>query len=88
MHPRFGRTPRAWPWLYDLIYTLPKPTNAADQGSAVAGGAGLVTVCDHALAVPEARFGYHEVRRGLVAAMVMPHLMRHVGERLGALSLC
>ena len=68
--------------LYDLIYTLPKPTIAAVQGAAVAGGAGLVTVCDLALAVPEARFGYPEVRRGLVAAMVMPHLMRHVGERL------
>lgn len=67
--------------LYDLIYTLPKPTIAAVNGSAVAGGAGLVTVCDLALAVPEARFGYPEVRRGLVAAMVMPHLLRHVGER-------
>jgi methylglutaconyl-CoA hydratase len=67
--------------LYDLIYTLPKPTIAAVNGAAVAGGAGLVTVCDLALAVPEARFGYPEVRRGLVAAMVMPHLLRHVGER-------
>lgn len=68
--------------LYDLIYTLPKPTIAAVQGTAVAGGAGLVTVCDLAVAVPAAKFGYPEVRRGLVAAMVMPHLMRHVGERL------
>jgi len=67
--------------LYDLIYTLPKPTVAAVNGSAVAGGAGLVTVCDLAVAVPEARFGYPEVRRGLVGAMVMPHLLRHVGER-------
>jgi methylglutaconyl-CoA hydratase len=67
--------------LYDLIYTLPKPTVAAVNGPAVAGGAGLVTVCDLALATPEARFGYPEVRRGLVAAMVMPHLLRHVGER-------
>jgi methylglutaconyl-CoA hydratase len=67
--------------LYDLIHTLPKPTIAAVNGTAVAGGAGLVTVCDLAVAVPEARFGYPEVRRGLVAAMVMPHLLRHVGER-------
>jgi methylglutaconyl-CoA hydratase len=67
--------------LYDLIYTLPKPTIAAINGTAVAGGAGLVTVCDLALAVPGAMFGYTEVRRGLVAAMVMPHLLRHVGER-------
>jgi methylglutaconyl-CoA hydratase len=67
--------------LYDLIYTLPKPTIAAVNGAAVAGGAGLVTVCDLAVAVPEAKFGYPEVRRGLVAAMVMPHLLRHVAER-------
>ncbi len=67
--------------LYELLYTLPKPTIAAVNGAAVAGGAGLVTVCDLALAVPAAKFGYPEVRRGLVAAMVMPHLLRHVGER-------
>jgi methylglutaconyl-CoA hydratase len=68
--------------LYEAIYTLPKPTIAAVNGAAVAGGAGLVSVCDLAVAVPEARFGYPEVRRGLVAAMVMPHLLRHVGERM------
>src|SRR5262249_22080832 len=67
--------------LFDLIYSLPKPTIAAINGPAVAGGAGLVTVCDLALAVPAAKFGYPEVRRGLVAAMVLPHLLRHVGER-------
>jgi len=68
--------------LYDRIYTLPKPTIAAVNGAAVAGGAGLVTVCDLAISVPSAQFGYPEVRRGLVAAMVMPHLLRHVGERM------
>jgi methylglutaconyl-CoA hydratase len=68
--------------LYDTIYSIQKPTIAAVQGAAVAGGAGLVTVCDLAVSVPDAKFGYPEVRRGLVAAMVMPHLMRHVGERM------
>src|SRR4029077_6404679 len=68
-----------------------KPTIAAVNGAAVAGGAGLVTVCGLAIGVPEAQFGYPEVRRGLVAAMVVPrglvaarvtpHLLRHVGER-------
>jgi methylglutaconyl-CoA hydratase len=67
--------------LYDRLYTLPKPTIAAVNGPAVAGGAGLVSVCDLALAAPTAKFGYPEVRRGLVAAMVLPHLLRHVGER-------
>lgn len=67
--------------LYSLIYELPKPTIAAVNGAAVAGGAGLTTVCDLAVSVPAAKFGYPEVRRGLVAAMVLPHLLRHVGER-------
>jgi methylglutaconyl-CoA hydratase len=67
--------------LYEQVYTLPKPTVAAVNGAAVAGGAGLCTVCDLAVAVPGAKFGYPEVRRGLVAAMVLPHLLRHVGER-------
>lgn len=67
--------------LFDLIYNLPKPTVAAVNGSAVAGGAGLVTVCDLAISVPGSKFGYPEVRRGLVAAIVMPHLLRLVGER-------
>src|SRR5215210_2937026 len=67
--------------LYEFVYDLPKPTIAAVNGAAVAGGAGLVTVCDLAVSVPIAKFGYPEVRRGLVAAMVMPHLLRHVGER-------
>lgn len=68
--------------LYDRLYRLPKPTIAAVNGAAVAGGAGLVSVCDLAVSVPGAKFGYPEVRRGLVAAMVLPHLMRHVGERV------
>ena len=69
--------------LYEQIYTLPKPTVAAVNGPAVAGGCGLVTVCDLAIAASGAKFGYPEVRRGLVAAMVMPHLLRHVGEQIG-----
>jgi methylglutaconyl-CoA hydratase len=67
--------------LFELIYLLPKPTIAAVNGPAVAGGAGLASVCDLAVADPAAKFGYPEVKRGLVAAMVMPHLLRHVGDR-------
>jgi methylglutaconyl-CoA hydratase len=67
--------------LLDKMFQCPKPTIAAVNGAALAGGAGLVTACDLALAVPDAKFGYPEARRGLVAAMVMPHLLRHVGER-------
>src|SRR5262245_16351546 len=57
--------------LFEHIYTSPKPTLALVNGPAIAGGAGLVSVCDMAIAAEGAKFGYPEVRRGLVAALVM-----------------
>src|SRR5262249_23550005 len=52
--------------LYQLIYTLSKPTIAAVNGAAVAGGAGFVTVCDLAGAGSRTEFGYPGERPGLV----------------------
>ncbi|MCX7783998.1 MAG: enoyl-CoA hydratase/isomerase family protein, partial [Meiothermus sp.] len=48
--------------LFHRIYTFPKPTLAAINGPAVAGGAGLVTACDLAVMSEEARIGYTEVK--------------------------
>lgn len=66
--------------LYKRVYTLPKVVIAQIEGHALAGGSGLVTVCDFALAVPEARFGYTEVRIGFIPAIVSAFLIRKVGE--------
>jgi methylglutaconyl-CoA hydratase len=66
--------------LYTLIYTLPKVVIAQVEGHALAGGSGLVTVCDFAFAVPEAKFGYTEVRIGFVPAIVSAFLIRKIGE--------
>lgn len=68
--------------LYERIRACPKPTIAAINGSAFAGGAGLITVCDLAIAVPEAEICYFGVRRGLAPAVIMPPLVRLVGERV------
>jgi len=59
---------------------LPKPVVAAVHGRALAGGCGLASACDLVLAHAEATFGYPEVRRGFVPAMVMAMLRRAVGE--------
>jgi methylglutaconyl-CoA hydratase len=67
--------------LLHCLHTLPKPTIAAVNGDALAGGAGLMAACDLAVAAEAARIGYPEVRRGLVAAMVMHDLIRQVGDR-------
>jgi methylglutaconyl-CoA hydratase len=69
---------------YRLLSTSSKPTIAAVQGPAVAGGAGLVTACDLAIATPEARFGYPEVRRGIVPAIITPMLLRIVPTRMAS----
>lgn len=56
-------------------------TIAAVQGAAIAGGAGLMSACDFAVATQDAKFGYPEVRRGLVPALIMTFLRRQLRER-------
>jgi enoyl-CoA hydratase/carnithine racemase len=67
--------------LHALIPSLRIPVLAAVGGAAVAGGCGLAMSCDVVVASEEASFGYPEVRRGLVAAIVMASLERLVGRR-------
>jgi methylglutaconyl-CoA hydratase len=61
---------------------LPKPVVAAVHGRALAGGCGLATACDLVLATRTAQFGYPEVQRGFVPALVMTLLKRTVGEKV------
>src|SRR2546421_9062229 len=56
-------------------------TIAMVHGAAIAGGAGLMSACDFALAAERTRFGYPEVRRGLVAGLVMTFVRRQLRER-------
>src|SRR5213596_3359434 len=56
-------------------------TIAAVHGAAVAGGAGIMSACDFVVAAQGTKIGYPEVRRGLVAGLVMTFLRRQVGER-------
>lgn len=67
--------------LIDLVHKLPKPTIAALNGDAYAGGAGLALACDFVIASDGAKLGYPEVRRGLVASIVLHDLIRQAGDR-------
>ncbi|AHM59710.1 methylglutaconyl-CoA hydratase [Flammeovirgaceae bacterium 311] len=66
--------------LFQQIYTLNKPVIAAINGHALAGGCGLATVCDFSFSVPEAKFGYTEVKIGFIPAIVKVFLLRKIGE--------
>jgi len=84
-----GRTPeqsledtRTMAALFRSLYEFPRPTIAAVNGAAIAGGTGLALLCDFTLAVPEAKFGYTEVRIGFVPAIVSTFLLRQVGEKI------
>jgi len=67
--------------LFRTLYELPKPTIAAVQGAAVAGGTGLATICDFTLAVAAAKFGYTEARIGFVPAVVSAYLRLQMGDK-------
>jgi methylglutaconyl-CoA hydratase len=67
--------------LFRTLYEMPKPTIAAVNGAAIAGGMGIATLCDVTLAVPEAKFGYTEVRIGFIPAIVSAYLRIQVGDK-------
>jgi methylglutaconyl-CoA hydratase len=71
---QFGR-------LFIRMRALPKPLVALVHGRALAGGCGLATACDLVVASESAQFGYPEVQRGFVPALVMNLLRRAVGEK-------
>lgn len=70
--------------LFAKIYQFPKPVLAQVQGHALAGGAGLVTVCDLACASVGIQYGYTEVRIGFVPALVSVFLVKKLGEARAA----
>ncbi len=66
--------------LFLQIYQLNKVVIAQIQGHAIAGGAGLAALCDFSFSIPDAKFGYTEVRIGFIPAIVLVFLLRKVGE--------
>jgi methylglutaconyl-CoA hydratase len=68
--------------LFRRLYDFTKPTIAAVNGAAIAGGTGIATMCDFTFAATEAKFGYTEVRIGFVPAIVSSILVWQVGHKI------
>ena len=67
--------------MFRRFYEFPKPLIAAVHGHAVAGGCGLAMLCDFTLAVPEAKFGFTEVRVGFMPALIAAFVLHEIGEK-------
>jgi methylglutaconyl-CoA hydratase len=67
--------------MFRRIWSFAKPLIAAVNGAALAGGCGIATLCDFTLAVPEAKFGYTEVKIGFLPAIVSVFLTRQIGDK-------
>jgi enoyl-CoA hydratase len=72
---------RAYGQLLLQIQNFPKASIARINGSAFAGGLGLVLACDMAVAANDVSFGLPEIERGLFPMMVLALLQRHVGRK-------
>jgi methylglutaconyl-CoA hydratase len=67
--------------MFRRIWSYTKPMIAAVNGHALAGGCGIATLCDFTVAVPEAKFGYTEVKIGFLPAIVSVFLTRQIGDK-------
>ena len=67
--------------LFRLVDRCPLPMIARVNGHAVAGGLGLVAMCDMAVTTDTAKFGAPETRIGVWPMMIMTQLMRLMPKR-------
>lgn len=67
--------------LHLVFSQMRKPVIAAVRGYALGGGAGLAIACDLVVIAEDARFGYPELKHGIVAAVVLANLVRQVGRK-------
>ncbi|GAA3799491.1 enoyl-CoA hydratase family protein [Sphaerisporangium flaviroseum] len=74
----------SFPEIMSLIWESPKPVICRLNGTARAGGLGLVAACDFAIAPDSATFAFSEVRLGVVPAMISVTVLRRLDPRAAA----
>ncbi len=67
--------------LLQQVQSCPKPIVGAAQGQALAGGLGLLLMCDWVVVAARAKFGTPEIKRGLFPMMILAVLLRTLGRR-------
>ena len=70
--------------MFHAVHSCSKPVIARVHGDAFGGGVGLAAACDIVIALDEVHFVLSEVKLGLVAATISPHVVRAMGARQAA----
>ena len=66
--------------MYAIMNECPLPIVGRIQGAAIGGGVGLVSVCDVAISMSDAKFGLSEVKLGILPAVISPYVIAKIGE--------
>lgn len=65
--------------MFATLNVCPKPVVARINGAAIGGGSGLVAACDIAIAVEHAKFGFGEVKVGIIPSVISPYVLPKIG---------
>jgi methylglutaconyl-CoA hydratase len=65
--------------MFTAIDQLPQAVIGRVHGAAIAGGAGLLAVCDAVVAADDTVFGFSEVKLGIVPAIISPFVIAKIG---------
>lgn len=64
--------------LLETMNTLPKPLVGVVHGAVLGGGMGLMSVCDYVIATEDTKFGFSEVKLGLIPAIIGPFVIQKI----------
>jgi methylglutaconyl-CoA hydratase len=70
--------------MFHAVHSCSKPVVGRVHGDAFGGGVGLAAACDVVVALDTVNFVLSEVKLGIVAATISPHLVRAMGARQAA----
>ena len=68
--------------LFSSVSSCPRPVIAQVHGAAIGGGVGLVAASDFVVAAEGTKFGFTEVRLGIVPGVISPFALRRLGPAL------
>jgi methylglutaconyl-CoA hydratase len=68
--------------LFSSVSHCPRPVIAQVHGAAIGGGVGLVAAADFVVAAEGTKFGFTEVRLGIVPGVISPFALRRLGPSL------